>query len=96
MSGVRRRLVALLDRSEVLPAPGVPDALSARLVAEAHGGKLRVSSEPGAGATFTLELPPTPPAPEVVPDLVPGTLAGSAGVTGRESASGRTRTGEIP
>ncbi|WP_374440643.1 oxaloacetate decarboxylase [Stella sp.] len=35
MTAVRRRLVGLLDRPEVLPAPGVPDPLSARLVAEA-------------------------------------------------------------
>ena len=35
MAGIGRRLVELLDRPEVLAAPGVPDALSARLVAEA-------------------------------------------------------------
>ncbi|BBK38743.1 carboxyvinyl-carboxyphosphonate phosphorylmutase [Allostella sp. ATCC 35155] len=35
MAGPGRRLVELLDRPEVLAAPGVPDALSARLVAEA-------------------------------------------------------------
>jgi signal transduction histidine kinase len=33
----------------------------ARRVAEAHGGSLRVSSELGEGATFTLRLPPEPP-----------------------------------
>ena len=35
MAGPGRRLVELLARPEVLAAPGVPDALSARLVAEA-------------------------------------------------------------
>ena len=28
-----------------------------------HGGRLRVDSSPGAGATFTIDLPLTPPAP---------------------------------
>jgi PAS domain S-box-containing protein len=32
----------------------------ARQIAEAHGGSLRVVSVPGAGSTFTLELPQTP------------------------------------
>ena len=35
MSGCCRRLVELLSRGQVLPAPGVADALTARLVAEA-------------------------------------------------------------
>ena len=35
----------------------------ARLVAEAHGGALQVSSAPGQGSTFVLELPLEPAAP---------------------------------
>ncbi|MDC3962072.1 AAA family ATPase [Polyangium jinanense] len=34
-----------------------------RRIAEAHGGTLRVQSEPGVGATFTLELPCAGPPP---------------------------------
>jgi signal transduction histidine kinase len=33
-----------------------------RQIAEAHGGRLLVDNEPGAGAVFTLELPFAPPA----------------------------------
>jgi signal transduction histidine kinase len=32
-----------------------------RQIAEAHGGKLRVESEPGKGSTFILELPHSKP-----------------------------------
>lgn len=34
-----------------------------RVLAEAHGGTLRISSSPGAGATFYIDLPKQPPAP---------------------------------
>ena len=34
----------------------------ARQIVEAHGGAIRVESVPGAGATFTVELPREPPA----------------------------------
>lgn len=34
---------------------------SARLLVTAHGGRLRAESEPGAGATFLVDLPASPP-----------------------------------
>jgi len=36
----------------------------ARKILEAHGGEIRLASEPGSGATFTVELP--------ISDHVPG------------------------
>ncbi|MFY3745841.1 PAS domain-containing sensor histidine kinase [Anaeromyxobacter sp. Red801] len=42
----------------------------ARQIVEAHGGTIAVTSAPGAGATFTVDLPRQPPArgPEARPD----------------------------
>lgn len=48
-----------LDESQ--PGSGLGLAL-ARSIAEAHAGHVRVESTVGAGSTFTLELPVTPPA----------------------------------
>jgi signal transduction histidine kinase len=39
-----------------------------RRIAEAHGGHVRVTSQPGEGATFVLELPASPRAPSYVPE----------------------------
>ncbi|PTL82111.1 AAA family ATPase [Vitiosangium sp. GDMCC 1.1324] len=40
-----------------------------RWIAEAHGGAIHVQSEPGAGSTFTLELPCTGPRPSAERDV---------------------------
>lgn len=47
------------DRSRHLPGNGLGLSL-ARAVAHAHGGEIRVESQPGEGSTFVLSLPLTP------------------------------------
>ncbi|HYG68101.1 MAG TPA: sensor histidine kinase, partial [Anaeromyxobacteraceae bacterium] len=42
----------------------------ARQIVAAHGGEIRVESEPGIGATFTVQVPREPVA-RAAPELVP-------------------------
>lgn len=42
-----------------------------RRIVEAHGGAIRVRSEPGAGATFTVELPCSGPPRSAEPSALP-------------------------
>jgi signal transduction histidine kinase len=55
----------IFERFERAPARGPSDGLGlglyiTRQVVEAHGGKIAVTSEPGTGSTFSVELPLEP------------------------------------
>jgi PAS domain S-box-containing protein len=51
---------------------------AARQIIEAHGGAIRVASEPGAGSTFTIELPIGSEAESAAEAALPGGGAGAA------------------
>jgi signal transduction histidine kinase len=54
-----------------------------RQIVEAHGGTIRVESQPGAGSSFTVELPREPPS------------AGKERGDGRERDEARVRGAEV-